>query len=225
MIMQETGGKLKEIFLKREFIIIEFVLLCLLVPGYIMFNKLAPMMFLFLWSAAIYSFAVLYFLYEPNIKRMWKWSAVTWPAMKPILIRFVLACIGMTIFIYFYDPERMFGLFDRAPQIIPFLLVAYPVLSALPQELIFCTFFFARYAPLFGTGKSMIIASTIIFAYAHLLYINPVAPTLSLLAGWIFATTYYQSKSLALVTIEHGLYGNYLFLVGLGYYFHGGSVN
>ncbi len=71
----------------------------------------------------------------------------------------------------------------------------------------------------------MMIASAVMFAYAHLLYINPVAPTLSLLGGLIFASTYLKTKSLALVTIEHGLYGNVLFLIGLGYYFYGGNVH
>ncbi len=57
-----------------------------------------------------------------------------------------------------------------------------------------------------------------------MMFIDWVAPTLSLVAGYIFAKTYSETRSLALVTIEHGLYGNYLFLVGLGWYFHGGAV-
>ena len=44
-------------------------------------------------------------------------------------------------------------------------------------------------------------------------------------AGLIFASTYAKSKSLALVTIEHGLYGNFLFFIGLGWYFYGGAIN
>ena len=41
----------------------------------------------------------------------------------------------------------------------------------------------------------------------------------------IFASTYSKTKSLALVTIEHGLYGISLFLIGLGWYFYGGAVH
>lgn len=107
---------------------------------------------------------------------------------------------------------------------IPFLMVLYPLISALPQEFIFCSFFFRRYEPFFGKAKLMIIASAIIFAYAHVLYINPIAPTLSFIGGLIFAYDYAKHKSLALVTIEHGLYGNALFLIGLGWYFYSGSV-
>ena len=104
------------------------------------------------------------------------------------------------------------------------LVTFYPVFSALPQEFIFCSFFFARYAPFFGTGRGMVLASAVIFAYAHVLYINPIAPVMSLLGGLIFAQTYWKSKSLALVTIEHSLYGISLFFSGLGWYFYSGNV-
>ena len=103
-------------------------------------------------------------------------------------------------------------------------MLAYPVLSAVPQEFIFCSFFFARFATLFPSTKVMIAVSAIVFAYAHILYINPVAPTLSLIGGYIFASTYAKYKSLALISIEHALYGNALFTVGLGWYFFGGAV-
>lgn len=181
-------------------------------------------MFGFLYGAALYAFTILKFTDERTLKEYWKWSAVKWTNMKPLLIRFAFACVGMFLFLLWYDPDRIFGLLNREPAFIPILLVAYPVLSAFPQELVFCTFFFARYHVFFGTGKGLVIASAIIFAYAHILYINPVAPTLSLLGGYIFAQTYAKTKSLALVTIEHGLYGNALFLIGLGWYFYSGSV-
>lgn len=70
----------------------------------------------------------------------------------------------------------------------------------------------------------MVAASAVTFAYAHCLYLNPIAPTLSLLGGVIFALTYLRTKSLATVTIEHGLYGDFLFFIGLGMYFYGGNV-
>jgi len=181
-------------------------------------------MFAFLWGVTLFGFLLLRFFYSKDAESLWKWEAVTWDVMKPILIRWVICSILMLVFIYFYDPERMFRIIRESPKFIPFLLIAYPIISALPQEFVFCSYFFKRYEPLFGNGKKMVWASTIIFAYAHCLYINPVAPTLSLIAGYIFATTYLKSKSLALVTIEHGLYGNSMFLIGLGWYFYGGAV-
>jgi len=212
-------------YTSRKIIIIEFILLCLMVPGIIMVNKWAVYMFLFLWAASLYAYIVMRGVYHDRIREIWNWSAVTWRNIRPILIRWVLASIGMLLFLYLYDADKIFGLIEYRPEIIPLLLLFYPLLSALPQEFIFCSFFFERYRVLFGTGRRMLIASAVVFAYAHMLYINPVAPTLSLLGGLIFASTYLKTKSLALVTIEHGLYGNALFLIGLGYYFYGGNVH
>jgi len=204
---------------------LEFILLCIGLPTVIIAYKLAPFMFVFLWSAAIYCWVALRLTHRDHLKNLWKWETVTWDNMKPVLIRWVFASFGMLAFIYFYDPDKMFGILERAPWYFPiFLCIMYPLLSALPQEFIFCSFFFKRYAPFFTTERAKIVASAIVFAYAHVLFINWVAPLLSLIAGLIFAMTYSRTKSLALVTIEHGLYGNVLFLVGLGWYFYGGAV-
>lgn len=203
---------------------LEFLLLCLCLPTFIIVTKLAPFMVVFLWSAALYTWFIYRKDHREALKGIWKWEAVNWVNLRPILIRWVIASFGMLAFIYFYDAERVFYIVKDHPKIIPILLVAYPLISALPQEFIFCSFFFKRYAPFFKSDRAKIIASSIVFAYAHVLYINPVAPTLSLLGGLIFALTYAKTRSLALVTIEHGLYGNSLFLVGLGWYFYGGSV-
>ncbi len=189
-----------------------------------MVNKWAPQMFLFLWAATIYGYLVMRLVYRDRLRTLWNWQAVCWQNLKPVLIRWLIACVGMTLFLLIYDPDRLFGLFHYRPEIIPFLLVLYPVVSALPQEFIFCSFFFERYKDFFGSGSKMVIASGVMFAYAHCLYINPVAPTLSFFGGLIFASTYRKTNSLALVTIEHGLYGNFLFLIGLGFYFYGGNV-
>jgi hypothetical protein len=203
----------------------EFLLLCLVFPGIIIGFKLGMYMFSFLWAATLYCAVVDRFNFFNGFKEMWKWQAVNWTNMKPICVRFVLSVVGMYFFTIWYAPDRLFFLINERPQIIPYLLVLYPLISALPQEYIFCRFFFARYKPFFGEGIKMIVASAIIFAFAHVLFINPVAPTLSLLGGLIFAHTYWKTKSLALVTIEHGLYGNVIFLIGLGYYFYSGGIS
>ena len=212
-------------FKSRPYLAAEFILLCLAVPGYIIVTKSAPFLFAFLWGAVLYGYIILRICEHENLRGIWNWRAITWRDFKFVLLRWALASIAMIAFIYFYDPERIFYLLRNKPEIIPFIAVLYPLLSALPQEFIFCSFFFARYAPFFGKGRGMIAASAVVFAYAHILYINPVAPSLSLLGGLIFAQTYMKSKSLALVTIEHGLYGISLFVTGLGWYFYSGAVN
>ena len=122
-------------------------------------------------------------------------------------------------------PIQFLSLPRHAPEILWKIFLLYPVLSALPQEYIFCSYFFQRYKPLFGAGTAVIIASAVVFAVAHILYINWVAPLIGLGGGLLFALTYAKHRSLALVTLEHGLYGNTLFFIGLGWFFWGGSVN
>lgn len=203
---------------------VEFFLLCIGFPSLIIFGGYGEMMFVFLWSATVYCALIYRINLHSKLRRIWSWSAVNWPNMKVVLIRWVLACIAIYAFTYFYDPEKLFRLLDWGPLRLAGLALGYTILSALPQEFIFCTFFFRRYARFFGRGPWVILASSVVFAYAHMLYLNPVAPTVSFIGGLIFAHTYYKTKSLALVTIEHGLYGTALFIIGLGYYFWSGGI-
>lgn len=181
-------------------------------------------MFNFLWLTSLYCLIIFAFIKTQSWKEVWNWSAVTRETMKPVLFRWVLASLFLFAFTWALFPEKLFLLQRQNPEILPYLLVLYPLFSAIPQEFIFCTFFFARYERFFGNGIRMLLLSALVFAYAHVLYINWVAPFLGLFAGLIFAHTYWKTKSLALVSIEHGLYGNTLFFIGLGWFFWGGSV-
>ena len=205
-------------------LLLEFVVLCLLLPSIIISFRLAGVMLFFLWGAGIYCWLAIHHNRENFLRDVWKWDAVTFANMKIIVVRWLIACVGMLLFLYYYAPERMFEMVLHKPGFLPYLMVAYPVLSAFPQELIFCSFFFERYAVFFRTERVKIVASALVFAYAHILFINWVAPFLTLIAGVIFAMTFSKTRSLALVTIEHALYGNALFLIGLGRYFYGGAV-
>ncbi|MBL4804467.1 MAG: CPBP family intramembrane metalloprotease [Alphaproteobacteria bacterium] len=203
---------------------LEFLLLCIVFPSIIIFGQYGFFMFYFLWAATVYCLAVFYFSDREFLHHMWRFDQLTWENMKPILVRWILASIAMVIFIYFYNRAEMFSIILNRPQVIPFILILYPILSAIPQEFIFCTFFFKRFHSIFPTERAKIIASSVVFAYAHILYLNPVSPVLSIFAGLIFAQTYSKSRSLALVSVEHALYGATLFLSGLGTYFYSGNV-
>ena len=215
---------MNKILTAKPYLIAEFIILCLCVPGYIIITKSAPFLFSFLWATTLYGFFVLRVVENETLRHIWGWAGMNWRNLKPILIRWAIVSVAMVVFIYFYNPSRFLYLPRERPEILPMLASFYPIFSALPQEFIFCSFFFARYAPFFGHGKWMVLASAVVFAYAHVLYINPVAPTISFLGGLIFAQTYLKSKSLALVTFEHSLYGLSLFFSGLGWYFYSGNV-
>jgi membrane protease YdiL (CAAX protease family) len=104
------------------------------------------------------------------------------------------------------------------------VLLLYPLLAALPQEVFFRCFFFHRYRQLFPCPTLMILASALSFSLAHLLYANWIAPLLSFLGGLLFGWRYWQTRSLLAVSIEHALWGNFLFTVGIGWFFYSGAI-
>jgi hypothetical protein len=102
------------------------------------------------------------------------------------------------------------------------VMVLYPLASVYPQELLCRRWFFWRYAALFGDGKGLIAASALSFGWLHIVLKNPVAIILSSVGGWLFADTYRRGRSLRLVCLEHAVYGDLLFTIGLGqFFFHG----
>ena len=70
----------------------------------------------------------------------------------------------------------------------------------------------------------MILISGACFGLAHLFFLNFWALTLSLIGGILFAHTYYKTNSVIIASIEHGLWGNLIFTLGLGLYFYSGAI-
>jgi membrane protease YdiL (CAAX protease family) len=102
------------------------------------------------------------------------------------------------------------------------VLLLYPLVSALAQEVIFRVFLFHRYRSLFPDPRLMVLISASAFALAHLQLRNLPATVLSFLGGLLFANTFGTTRSLPMVTLEHGLWGDWIFTLGLGVYFYGG---
>jgi CheY-like chemotaxis protein len=96
------------------------------------------------------------------------------------------------------------------------LLLLYPILSVMPQELIFRTYFFHRYKRIMPSKTVRIIVSASVFALAHIVYANVLAVLLAFLGGLLFSYTYAQSRSTFVCVIEHSLWGLWMFTLGLG---------
>jgi uncharacterized membrane protein YhaH (DUF805 family) len=141
-------------------------------------------------------------------------------ALTIVILRFAALCAALTLIIILVAPERLFALPRDHPRAWLLLIVAYPLISVWPQELIYRAFFFERYKALFG--RALPIASAVAFGFLHIIYGNPVALALTLAGGIIFSTTYRRSRSLATVWVEHSLYGLFLFTIGLGDFFQSG---
>ncbi len=131
----------------------------------------------------------------------------------------------LTLIAWLIEPARFFRMPLERPQLWLTIMLAYPLISVLPQELIYRVFFFHRYAPLFkGKERLATLTNAALFAAGHIIFLNPLAIALTFLGGLLFAHRYQQSKNLWPVTLEHTLYGLLIFTTGLGIYFYSGAA-
>ena len=209
-----------KIWSSTAFVAAELLILSILIPSVIFFFKLAPYILFILWAILVYTILV-YRYVGSRQEIVVKFDLRT---VVVVVCRWVVATIILLILVYQVFPDKLFIIQENNPGLIWKILIFYPVFSALPQEFIFCKFFFHRYRCFFGDGVLMVAMSAFAFCVAHILFLNWVAPILGLMAGILFANTYMKTRSLAMVALEHSLYGNALFALGLGWYFWGGSV-
>lgn len=120
-------------------------------------------------------------------------------------------------------PEARFALLLTDPRLMLLIWCLYPLLSALPQELIFRPLFYHRYERLLPSGNGAIALNAAIFSFAHLMYWSWIVALMTFIGGWIFARAYLRHGFPA-VWVLHAVAGNLLFLVGMGYYFYSGNV-
>ena len=140
-----------------------------------------------------------------------------------LLLRDAVCLLCLAFALRFFASELLFSFIKRAPAFWALVMLLYPVLSVLPQELLYRAFLFRRYEPLFGSGWGMILASAFAFGFVHIIFRNWLAVALCVLGGTLFAFTYQSSQSLPLACLEHALFGNFLFTIGLGKFFYHGS--
>lgn len=141
---------------------------------------------------------------------------------KTILLRTLIIAPALLGLIWWTNPTQLFILPTEDPQLWITLMIFYPLFSALPQELIYRTFFFHRYNNVIPFRYGEVLLSAVAFSFLHIVYDNWWAVGLSLIAGLLFGTTYKKTKSLYWVTIEHVIYGWLIFTLGIGTYFFEG---
>jgi len=144
--------------------------------------------------------------------------------LKRLLWRFTLGAGLLVAVVWLFTPDKLFELPRTRPWIWLAVLLFYPLFSVYPQEVIYRALFFGRYRLLFRNASTTILASAAAFGFMHLVFQNWPAMLLTLVGGWLFAETYARSYSLRLVWLEHSLYGILVFTVGLGDYFHHGTI-
>lgn len=121
------------------------------------------------------------------------------------------------------NPDYILNLTGPRLRFLFLIWLLYPILSALPQELIFRPLFFHRFGSLFPDERTGLVVNAAIFSFAHLMYWSLVVAILTFLGGLVFALAY-RRDGFPSAWLLHGLAGNALFAVGMGYYFWSGNV-
>lgn len=120
------------------------------------------------------------------------------------------------VYVSYTDASQLFIVLRTKPKLWLFILFFYSVFSVYPQELIYRTFFFIRYEKLFKSEKLLIFVNAIVFSLAHFFFQNSLVLVLTFLGGVLFALTFVKTRSTLLVSIEHAVYGCWLFTIGMG---------
>jgi membrane protease YdiL (CAAX protease family) len=142
---------------------------------------------------------------------------VNWMAFwKSILIKFLIIAIITTLYVWFTDAKNLFTVLLNKPKLWVLILLFYSLFSVYPQELLYRTFFFKRYTSLCKNENLFIFINALLFSMAHLFFKNTLVLLLTFIGGILFAITFKKTKSTLLVSIEHSIYGCWLFTVGMG---------
>ena len=210
---------------KKTRLRIECALLYFFLPPmlYLIRYQVASRIFFVLAAAAAFCSLVLF--KDPGFDRriLWRWDHFGRYA-KSILCIFLPTSIVLSVISLVFLPDKFLAFPSTRPMLWLAVMLFYPLLMALPQEIVFRSFFFQRYRSLFANSRQMVLLNALSFSLAHLFYANWVAVVLSFCGGILFAWRYHVSQSLPLVSLEHALWGNYLFTIGIGWYFYSGSI-
>ena len=243
MSVQEKPGEI------RVFLYLEFLLLFAGAPLLVLAVHRAGVLFLLLWLGGVITYQASRTVRKPEpldwgrvLRRLSLFAplrigfllyAVAGPrseaerkagrALRFLLLRFVLCGALLTILTRWFFPSQFLSLPRLHPVLWVAIMVLYPLLSVWPQEVIFRRFLFHRYTEIFGS-HGVIVASALVFGFAHVIFLNWIAVTLTTVGGVMFARNYARERSLWLVFLEHALYGGLVFTIGLGQFFYTGAA-
>lgn len=149
------------------------------------------------------------------------WAAISW---KPVAALAAVTFVAGVAVMQVAAPERMFSTLVNHPERLLVISVLYPLLSALPQEIVFRALWFRRYREILPDGHQGMLVNAAFFSLAHLMYWNGVVLAMTFAGGLVFAWAHSVRRSFPMAWLMHSIAGLIVFTVGLGIYFFSGNV-
>lgn len=139
---------------------------------------------------------------------------------------FTLATVAVgTAVVLATAPAAFLWLVLQDPALMLMIAALYPVLSALPQEIVFRPLFFRRYGALLpGDVRAQIVLNAAVFSLAHLMYWSWIVAAMTFAGGLAFAWSYRVRGNFPEAVVLHSLAGIVVFALGLGVFFYSGNV-
>lgn len=194
--------------------IIELFLLFVVTPLLLLFLNSISIKITYLFLAIVYIFWV-----SIRTKSSFNQKKVESSRRKILVqigIRFIIIAIGTTLMLFFQEREALFNVMLNKPFLWLKFNAIYVLVSVIPQEFIYRTFFTKRYQKLINNEFFFILLNAALFSLAHIWFRSWVVLGFTFIGGILFIKTYLKTKSVWLVIIEHSLYGVWLYTVGYG---------
>lgn len=151
-------------------------------------------------------------------------GAITERRLAATLLRAVPAAAAMVALLHRIHPEWLFSFVSSHPKFWLVVMFAYPVLSVIPQGVIYRAFFRERYAALLPNPVLRTVVAAACFSFCHVFFLNVWALLLTFIGGLLFWRTYERTGSLLLANLEHALYGDLVFTIGYGHFLYHGTL-
>lgn len=208
--------------MRQIYLVVEFLILFFILPVSAAFFISPSFLFPGLLCFTLFGIILLQITSTFRWRSLWQdctkfdWKALGWFSLFCLLI--------FSLITFLLIPEHFYDLPTHSLKLWILIMVAYPIISALPQELIFRPLFFIRYKSIFPNKKYLVIINAIAFCLAHLFYWNLVAITITFLGGLVFAYIYKKNRNFLEIVMYHSVGGCIIFTTGLGRFFYSGAI-
>lgn len=198
----------------KPFKLLEFFVLFIVLPVSFVLEYAFVLKLIFGVLGFLY---IIYYILRIEKLKMSISNSIYWKKFwRETLFKFLGISVITGVYMFFFDSTKLFSVVINKPFLWGAILFIYSVFSVYPQEVIYRTFFFNRYHSLFQSKALLIVVNALLFSLAHLFFGNALALFLTFVGGFLFAYTYSKTQSTLLVSIEHAIFGSWLFTVGMG---------
>ncbi len=203
----------------KLFLFLELFLIYLLVPLlFFFFNVKLPSVYVFFTISMI---ILLMLLHDKNFSnnKLYDCKYFNKNSLN-FFLNSVLVFVFLVLLVYYAEYDNLFLFPLVAFNLWFFVVILFGVFIAYPMIVVYYAYFYYRYKRLFDNNSSLVFASSLFFAFAHILFYNVLIVVLAFIGGLWFGYRYQKSKSVILPFLEYLVFGILVFTIGVGYPLH-----